>query len=245
MINLQNIEYFENHNLDSKTEALKYQRANLFFSSTTPLKIKRGNKVLDVGCGVGIYGETMKEKYNVVVEGIDQSSGAVEIARRRGIKAKVADIDKKWPFKNSSFDVVMGVQVLEHVFNTDNFFLEAKRVLKKKGLLIISTPNLAVWFNRLIFIFGYQPFFTEVSTKDKTIGMSFTRRLTANREVVGHLRVFTLKALKDMTEQYNFKIENTVGGSVDYLPRFMKPFDEVFSHFPSLASDLIIIARKT
>ena len=115
---------------------------------------------------------------------------------------------------------------------------------KKGGLFIITTPNLASWFNRIIFLFGFQPFYTEISIKDKTLGLKFTRGLTKNRETVGHIRVFTLKGLIDLLEYYKFKIVSIKGGSIYYLPSFMKPFDNFFSRFPSLAGDLMVVAIK-
>jgi len=134
--------------------------------------------------------------------------------------------------------------VIEHVLGTDDLVLEAKRVLKENGLLIISTPNLSNWFNRIIFLFGFQPFFTEVSLKDKTFGLSFTRGMSVNRETLGHLRVFTLRALRDLLNYYGFKTNFIRGGNLYYLPKFMKPIDKFFSFFPGVASDLIVVAKR-
>jgi len=100
---------------------------------------------------------------------------------------------------------------------------EAFRVLKTDGYLVITTPNLAAWFNRLIFLFGYQPFFLEPSTKDKTVGLGFTRRLMPNRKPVGHIRCFTLKALKDILVLHGYKIVLVKGNTGYYLPNFMRP----------------------
>ena len=116
--------------------------------------------------------------------------------------------------------------------------------LKKDGYFYISTPNLASWFNRVIFLFGYQPFFTEISNEDKTLGLKFTQAFTKNRAPLGHIRVFTLKGLIDLLEYHGFVIMNKYGGKIEYLPRFMKPFDKFFSNFPYLASDLFVVARK-
>ena len=45
------------------------------------------------------------------------------------------------PFSNESFDVIVSLQVIEHLKKPESFFKETKRVLKKEGVLIISTPN--------------------------------------------------------------------------------------------------------
>ena len=53
--------------------------------------------------------------------------------------------------------------MIEHLYNPDHMLEECRRVLKPGGLLIISTPNLQAWYNRILFLFGVQPIFYEVS----------------------------------------------------------------------------------
>lgn len=239
-----NIEYYEKHSRDLETRVEKKQQVDYFLKKIKDFYTPRGAKVLDAGCGVGLFGAEFRSRFKASVYGFDISKSAVVLANQNGIKARLADIDSKWPYENSYFDVVLGIQIIEHVFNTDNFFVESNRVLKKGGILIISTPNLAAWYNRIIFLLGYQPFFTEVSTVDKTLGLDFTRKLTSNRETLGHVRVFTSRALEDILTMYEFGVVKKIGGAISYLPLVMKPFDAFFANFPSLASDLILIARK-
>lgn len=111
------------------------------------------------------------------------------------------------------------------------------------GTLILTTPNLANWFNRILFLFGYQPFFLEASTVDKTVGLKFTRRLTSNRMPVGYVSCFTKKAIEDLLNLHGFENIKIIGGKVDCLPKFMEPFDSLMSFFPALSSDMIIIAK--
>ncbi len=205
---------------------------------------KKNDKVLDLGCGTGEMGAVIKDKFGARVYGIDINSIAVEKARKNGLLAKNADIETKWPYENNFFDSVVSTQMIEHLVNPDLFLQESKRVLNKKGLLIITTPNLAAWFNRIILMFGYQPFFTEVSTIDKTLGLSFTRNLTPIRKPLGHLRCFTLKALKEILEMHGFELVKIKGSPVNYFPWYVSIFDRFFSFFPSLASDLVVVARK-
>ena len=205
----------------------------------------KGKKsVLDIGCAEGVLGSEIKKRYGCDVFGMEINKYAIKQAQRLGIKVKMADLENKWPFPDNSFDVVMAAQIIEHVINTDNIILEANRVLKKGGLLIITTPNLANWFNRIIFLFGFQPFYTEISLKDKTLGLKFTRNFTKNREPIGHIRIFTLKGLIDLLEYHKLKIVAVKGGSIYYLPSFMKPLDKFFSVFPPLAADLILVSIK-
>lgn len=238
------LNYYESHNQEIGALETKKDQAEYFLKRINKDYLNNREKVLDVGCGLGVLGQLIKEKYNSDVFGIDLAESAIKIARKQGVAAKKSDINDRWPYKESFFDVVVCVQVLEHLYNPDFFFEEAKRVLKNNGFLVISTPNLAAWYNRIIFLFGYQPFFTEVSTIDKTLGLGFTRDMTPNREVVGHLRIFTLKALIDMSKMYGFETVDIKGGSVKYLPKYMRPIDKFMERVPSLSSDIILIAKK-
>ncbi len=54
-------------------------------------------------------------------------------------------------------------EVIEHLYNSDLVISEIYRILKRNGILILSTPNLASWINRLVLLLGYQPFSHDVS----------------------------------------------------------------------------------
>ena len=209
--------YENNSYLNLRTEA-----ADRLISQIENINpFKAGDKVLDLGCGSGESGSTVKNKFNAKVYGIDINKQAVNKAKEKGLIAQISDVEQRWPFQNNFFDSIICTQMIEHLINPDFFLTESKRVLKKKGLLIITTPNLAAWFNRLILLFGYQPFFTEVSTLDKTLGLSFTKNLTPIRKPLGHLRVFTLKALREILILHDFEIIKVQGSVVSYFPKYI------------------------
>lgn len=201
-------------------------------------------KVLDIGCGAGDLADEIAKRYESETYGVDINETAIDKARKLGIKAVVGDLDESLPYQKSFFDVITAAEIIEHLVNPDHFLKETRRVLKGGGYLVITTPNLAAWFNRLIFLFGYQPFFLEPSTVDKTIGLKFTKHLTPHRKPVGHIRCFTLKALEDILELHRYKIILVKGNVGYYLPKFMKPLDTFFSFLPTLATDLTIVARN-
>jgi len=90
-------------------------------------------RLLDVGCGSKPY------KSLFVVDayiGLDIDS---EMARMRGIADYLYD-GSAFPFTDSSFDAVLCNQVLEHVFNPDEFLGEITRVLKPGGKLLLTVP---------------------------------------------------------------------------------------------------------
>src|SRR5690349_18684161 len=89
--------------------------------------------ILDVGCGNGYFLKQIQKKHpEIELTGVDAYQ-----TRIKGLSIKSADITEGLPFKSSSFDCVILGEVIEHVPNTDFLLREIKRVLKKKGILII------------------------------------------------------------------------------------------------------------
>jgi 2-polyprenyl-3-methyl-5-hydroxy-6-metoxy-1,4-benzoquinol methylase len=135
--------------------------------------------------------------------------------------------------------------LVEHLFNTDKFFEESQRVLKKNGYLIITTPNLCAWFNRIFMLFGIQPLFLEPSTKSKLIGAGPLKRFKKESQPVGHVRILTINAIKDLLKENGFELKDIKGAVYDQgLPEILLPIDKIFAFFPSLASILVVIAQK-
>lgn len=96
--------------------------------------------VLDIGCGRGHFGLLLKSMGKSYV-GVDMSE-SVKICKERGLEAYSADVEKeKLPFETNSFDMVLCLEVIEHFNNTEFLLSEIRRVIKNKGFLIISTPN--------------------------------------------------------------------------------------------------------
>lgn len=207
-------------------------------------------KILELGCGEGSLAFEIKRLLGEVeIYGLDLSEAAVELANEKGIKAKKADLNEGIPFKSNEFDLVFSNQVVEHILNTDLFLKESFRVLKKGGYFIVITPNISFWLNRLIFPFGIYPIFAEISSENKTMGEGFLKKFMYEKEAVGHVKVFNLPALTDMIEYYNFKILKKVGIPFSFqMPKILGVFynmlDWLFSKKPSLARDIMIIARK-
>ncbi|HQT31488.1 MAG: methylase [Hydrogenophilales bacterium 28-61-11] len=90
-------------------------------------------RLLDVGCGTKPYRNLFHVSEYV---GLDIDSPP---ARARGV-ADVFYAGKAFPFDPASFDAVLCNQVLEHVFNPDEFLAEIERVLKPGGKLLLTVP---------------------------------------------------------------------------------------------------------
>ena len=89
--------------------------------------------LLDIGCGSKPY----RSLFNVdAYIGLDIDS---ENSRKRGVADQLYD-GGEFPFPNDFFDSALCNQVLEHVFNPDEFLSEIKRVLKPRGKLLLTVP---------------------------------------------------------------------------------------------------------
>lgn len=101
---------------------------------------KKDEKVLDLGCGTGVYSYWLNEQ-GLSVTGIDISSGMLNVAKSKvnadQIKFLKGDIEHL-PFENETFDLVISNIVLEFTANPKEIVKEAFRVLKKDGRLVIG-----------------------------------------------------------------------------------------------------------
>jgi SAM-dependent methyltransferase len=63
-----------------------------------------------------------------------------------------ADLNFGWPFDDASFDAAMAVEILEHLENPRFFLRELARVLRPRGVAIVSTPNITTLLSKLLFL---------------------------------------------------------------------------------------------
>lgn len=98
--------------------------------------------VLDVGCGAGFISNKLAEE-GYRLTGIDQSASSLRVAERHASKeVRYVQADAMaLPFPAASFDVVLLLDVLEHVEDPAAVIAEAVRVLKDGGLLFFHTFN--------------------------------------------------------------------------------------------------------
>ena len=114
--------------------AIRYLFASQFTTSKT---------VLDAACGSGYGSDILSESGATKVVGIDNSSEAIEYCeknyKKENLEFKKDNCEKIT--LDTTFDVVVSFETIEHLKNQDNFLTEVKRVLKDDGIFIVSTPN--------------------------------------------------------------------------------------------------------
>ena len=140
------------------------------------------------------------------------------------------------PVADGAADVVIMSELIEHLVDPDGAVAEARRILRPGGSLLLSTPNLAAWYNRGLLAFGIQPIFSEVSLRGV-----FGR---PGRVVAGHLRLFTRRALTEFLTASGFCCVTVTGARYHDVPRPLAPLDRAFCRWPSAASILLVHARK-
>lgn len=105
--------------------------------------IRRGDRVLDVGCGNGFWaGEFVKRGCTVV--GIDPSTSGIGIARltHPGARFEVMDVAEQLLtiLNEKAFDLIVSTEVVEHLYSPQIWALGCFRALRPGGTLVLSTP---------------------------------------------------------------------------------------------------------
>ncbi|MCE8424421.1 MAG: class I SAM-dependent methyltransferase [Candidatus Methanoperedens sp.] len=192
---------------------------------------EKPEKMLDIACSSGKFSSCfIKNGWKVF--GIDISDN-VFYAKERGLEAIKSNITEGVPFKNESFDLIFAGEIIEHIVDTDFFLSEIYRVLKKSGILIITTPNLASFENRMRLLFGIYPIWVNYSI-----------------EGTGHVRSYTPKVLKKQLNQHDFIIISHEGNFIPILPQFILndvnfPLLSLTRNFyPNLSQCIILKAKK-
>jgi len=135
--------YYKNYYSDKKEIAYvgeQYKDASrmLVFSEWLRAELKPGARVLDIGCGDAIFAELMPEfEWTGVDINTERATGRIPSDR-----LVVADLMlPPYALEAASFDAIICSEVLEHLWDLRVVHREAKRLLKREGLYVISTPN--------------------------------------------------------------------------------------------------------
>lgn len=189
---------------------------------------QKGKKILDAGCGEGVLVEKYKKK-GYDIEGIDPNYES-EFVKTVSIL--------KTDYKDNTFDIVLLLDVLEHLSYSDQYIAlkEIKRILKRDGLLIMSVPNLANLTSRIkFFLFG------KLSRGDKDWN---------------HIGERPFPEYKSLLESHKFKVEEIYGITITipFLWQIVTVFPEKlqlvhdfllnFANIPQISLLNIFIARN-
>ena len=125
---------------------IKYIKENIInnFKLKNKLRPLSGINILDIGCGGGLLSEPMS-RMGANVTGIDASDKNIKIAKlhSKKNKLKINDICSS-PEKlkiTKKFDVILNMEIVEHVEDIDFFLKSCSKLLKKNGLMFVATIN--------------------------------------------------------------------------------------------------------
>ena len=125
---------------------IKYIKENIINNLNLKNKTKplEGINILDIGCGGGLLSEPMK-RLGANVTGIDASIKNIKVAKLHAKKNKL-DINYlcSSPEKlkiNKKFDVILNMEIVEHVKDVEFFLRSCSKLLKKNGLMFVATIN--------------------------------------------------------------------------------------------------------
>lgn len=149
-----------------------------------------GCHVLDCGAGDGSHYGTFLQSRGVHYIGLEYSEVAVQQANNRGLDVRQHDLSKPLPFSDLTFDVVVSLEVLEHLFDPEFVVKEIHRVLKKGGWALISVPNIAFVSNRVFMLFGI---FNPGGSPETSLKYTW---------LDPHIRFFSKKTLKKLLVKY-------------------------------------------
>lgn len=188
--------------------------------------------LLDIGCSVGNWAAYWTNR-GWKASGIDINAENIESAQTKGITAKVCDLNNESiPFADNSFDLVFAGEVIEHLIDTDGFLKEIRRCLRPDGYLLLTTPNLSSFENRLRIMLGYYPVWVNY-----------------NLDGCGHVRAYTPPVLKKQLKQNGFHVIKHTGNWVPFVPQFLLNdiqlpcLSVTGSIFPNLSMDIIVLAK--
>ena len=175
--------------------------------------VREGDRVLDLGCGNGRLFSALEGK-KITYIGVDSSQKLIEIASQKHkdvSNAKFLVVEAlNLPFADESFNKVFSIAVLHHIPSLDlqlKFLNEAKRVLKPKGLLILTVWNLGHLKPSLLLKYTILKILGKSKLDWRDVFYPWKKQ---NGEVINrYVHCFKKKELEDLVKKSGFVIKDS------------------------------------
>ena len=179
-------------------------------------------KILDIGCGGGLLTEPMK-KLGADVVGIDASEKNIKIAKlhskKNNLDIKYLCVSPENFITKEKFDVILNMEIVEHVEDIDFFLKSSSKLLKKGGIMFVATLNKTLK-SYLFAIVG-----AEYILKWLPIGTHEWEKFVKPEDLIDILKKYNLKLdcldgmkLNILTDQWKISADK----SVNYIGKFIK-----------------------
>ena len=179
------IEEYYNQRLDYGINKLRKKKINALVKD----RVKAGGQnILDLGCAAGYISADWRDNNYII--GLDISQKSVDQAKHLLSQAYLLDLETDtWPpqVTDKKFDIILCAEIIEHLFNPQDFLNKLKDLLQPQGSIILTTPNFLVWNNRLRMLlgnYGQKEIFNDSS----------------------HIRLFSYNSLKVLLDKLNFEV---------------------------------------
>jgi len=173
---------------------------------------RKHKKIIDISAGIGAAANRVNKYYNADIICNELSPKCLDSLQKLGLKTMSFDLDdnsKPYPFEDGEFDAIISLATIEHLYNIDNFFHEAKRILKDDGYIYISVPNYNGLNYLIPLLFKGKTFHDPLNPKDKY-------------EFYGHLRYFTHLSLIKYISSFGFSAEAVYLGKPEMGTRYLR-----------------------
>ena len=207
------------------------------------LDLQKNNLILDAGCGIGLYSLTLAKR-GYKVHGIDADEEKINSAKKLAYSLNI-DIDTvsfdtsdicQLPIKDETYDRIICSDVIEHIKDDDMAVSELARVLKKRGILVLSTPSVMPLSKKMEDLFGHA---RQGYTKDQLLSLLERNDLKVE-QCIGYCRTFGLLAWELNRKCFWSKILT----ALTFYPLYLLAMLDIFTSTDSQTLGYVVKARK-
>jgi methionine biosynthesis protein MetW len=208
---------------DFENSRWRREDQKICFRHKATLDLVNSGTVLDLGSGDGLLLSLFREK-GIVGKGLDISEEGVSKAKTKGLDISVHDFSAKLPFSDGTFDTVIMLDLLEHLYDPEFLLKEARRVSKRA--VIVGVPNFSSLPARIQTLLGHVP--------------------ENNHPKKGHIYWFNYFVLRDMLNRTDLSIVQMKTNTFLETRKFIGSFTCIAAKvFPNLFSlSFVVLAMK-
>jgi|ACXJ01.1.fsa_nt_gi SAM-dependent methyltransferase len=195
---------------------------------------KYSEKLKRIGIiGYSPFDQSLREKYkNKIIINLvppELASSAPEYISRDFIEVCGLEVPpSEFKNRNNNYDGVVFTEVLEHLFFRDDFIMQnLYSLVKPKGYMFFSVPNVAALGKLIMLFVGKNPYMSKINQIERVYGGH------------GHIREYSFSEAKKLCENAGFKIECIYG-----LNDYPTVFDKMARLMPKIYSETIMVIAK-